>query len=798
MNVPVKDKQGNDVKGLVASDFSVREDGDPQKIEFFDAGTGPVSVAVLVDSSGSMARSGRFGSAQDIAARFMRMARPGDQIWAMDFTEWTGPFQQLIAEQLSSSGPVPLPLAGGSGSAVNDAIASAICHLRDSKNPRQAIIVITDGVDEHSRVSLDRLIQFVRSQRAQLFLIGTPSRSEFNFEKHPEPKVTLVTGRDIDNPVVEFDRLAKEAGAETFIPKSESGLEDALKAVSNLLDSEYTLAYYPTKTSHKVRKIEVKVNRSGAHVLAGRFVVANPDSGEMVHFVEGTCTVSPEQNPYPYDSHVTNDPAGTVYRDDFSDRESGWPQHPDSHYIFGGYELTSIKPPSADDAPPRETMNVGVRVGQSTNLVATYEENVVAAYGPSWHDFRVSAAIRPVFGSNSGGQEQKFTKPIRAAAGLVFRMNQNGYYAVLIGPSPQHPKKLAVEVVARTFSGGSFAEIVIIPWTTVDWASPAGLQLVVENVGNQIGIFVDGQPVGSARDDTFTEGYAGFTVSAPVHAVFSNLVVEQTSLFRPATPVAFAQAELSPSESEHEAPIAHPLIVLAQTAADDEPWLNKRYDTWNGKDIESVMTRSPWVQKTGIRRTWTVVSQNDKNAALDPLISGGVREYPDARGATQTNPEATVRSGQESTEQLIVDVKVYWDSSRAMRAAQARQLVLKDQMKDSDVEQFAYTPQEEYQIVLTMGDMTPFLQTDEKRLQATSFLEMKRSKLKLSPTHVIYQKDGSGIPRQAVFFFPKKIGSGPTIGSDETDVEFKCKIADSTLRVQFKPKKMTDQFGLDL
>jgi hypothetical protein len=119
-------------------------------------------------------------------------------------------------------------------------------------------------------------------------------------------------------------------------------------------------------------------------------------------------------------------------------------------------------------------------------------------------------------------------------------------------------------------------------------------------------------------------------------------------------------------------------------------------------------------------------------------------------------------------------------------------------MNDSDVEQYVRAPQEEYQIVLSMGDMTPFMQSDEKFFQANSSLEMKRSKLKLSPSHVVYQKDSHGLLRQVVFFFPKKNGSGPTIGSNETDVEFKCKIAASTLKVDFKPQKMTDQSGPDL
>jgi hypothetical protein len=75
-NVQVHDKQENNVGGLAANDFTVREDGKPQKVAFFDAGSGPITVAVLVDSSSSLVPKGRLGSAQEIAARFMRIHEP--------------------------------------------------------------------------------------------------------------------------------------------------------------------------------------------------------------------------------------------------------------------------------------------------------------------------------------------------------------------------------------------------------------------------------------------------------------------------------------------------------------------------------------------------------------------------------------------------------------------------------------------------------------------------------------------------------------------------------------------------
>jgi Ca-activated chloride channel family protein len=526
VNVQVKDKQGNNVPGLTANDFSVREDGKPQKIAFFDAGSGPVTVAVLVDSSTSMVREGRLGSAQEIAARFMRIARPADEIWAMDFTEWTGPFERITEQQLTNSGRPTIPGAGGTGSAVYDAIATSICHLRSSSNPRQAIIVITDGVDEHSRLSLDQLIDVVRSQRAQLFLIGFPSEPEFHSFDHTQPKVTLVSGHDIDNPDVVFDRLAKEAGAETFIPKSENGLQDALKAVSNLLESEYTLAYYPPKTPRNLRKIEVKVDRSGLRLLSSRFLVANPQAGELVHYVEGTCAVSPKFHPYPFESHVTSTPGGVIYRDDLSDPGGGWPEHPDSHYVSGGYELSTI------ERVVDSSNNVGGRfhVMASTDLKRTYRGNVVAAYGPSWHDFRVSASMKAVFERPlPSNMRSRFSHPVHAAAGLVFRMNLKGYYALLVSPSAERKKEpaLAFEVVAMTLRGDSFAESVIVPWTTVSGMAPTEAQLAIEDIGAQMTIFVNGQKIGSAQDDSYSDGYIGFTVSAPASATFSNLLVEE-------------------------------------------------------------------------------------------------------------------------------------------------------------------------------------------------------------------------------------------------------------------------------
>lgn len=541
VDVRVTDKRGNDVRGLTANDFTIRENGKRQEIAFFDAGAAPVTVAVLVDSSASVGQDSKAGSAEQVAAEFMRIARPGDRMYAMDFTDRIGSFERLTSEQLRNPGPVTLPSAGGEGSAVYDAIAAALCHLRNSRNPRQAIVVITDGVDEHSRLSLNQLVDAIRSQRAQLFLIGLHSKPQFRFQGHIDPRMALVTGHDIDNPEYVFYRLAREAGASSFVLNTERSLQKALKAVSDVLEAEYTLAYYPPRSSRKARKVEVKVDRHGLRVLASRTIVSNQNSGDSVRYLPGTCTVSPAAYPYAYEARISGKPQHEIYRDDFSDPHSGWPNHPESHYVAGGYLLSTVEHASKEAGAPAPGLLPGASMGgalapaspNSASQASSYRQNVIAAYGPAWADFRVSAKVKAEYEPPlQWNAYPKFSRAVRSAAGLVFRINRNGYYALLVSPAAEDQRMLAFELVARTFVGDSYAESVILPWKTIPRDSPLEAQLSVQAIGDRITLFIDGQQVGTARDDRFDNGYAGFIVSAPAHAKFSDLLLERESVQR--------------------------------------------------------------------------------------------------------------------------------------------------------------------------------------------------------------------------------------------------------------------------
>jgi hypothetical protein len=225
------------------------------------------------------------------------------------------------------------------------------------------------------------------------------------------------------------------------------------------------------------------------------------------------------------------------------------------------------------------------------------------------------------------------------------------------------------------------------------------------------------------------------------------------------------------------------LLFAAIVWASAPPWKGKPYQQWDEKDVERVFTDSPWARTATVTRTWLPITAKD---LPNDTVAGRDRQIP---GSLDKSAETSV--GGE------LNMYVYWGSSRVMRAASARKAILHGGTKDVDVEKYASEPQEEYQIVLQSADMAPFFRHDEKFFQANAFLEMKKSKQKIAPSHVQYERDAKGqLVTSAIFFFPKKTPSGDlTITSDEKNVAFVCKMEGSTLRVDFEPPKMVDDKG---
>src|SRR6185437_16823790 len=137
-SVPVRvvDKQGKDVTGLGVNDFTLLEDSHPAKIAFFAAEHQPISLAILVDTSNSMSSSEKIGRIQSVLTPLLHASRP-DEVFLMQFTNQVGLLETLTAEQRLNP-PLAAVTSTRGGTALYDALATALCRLEAAKNPQRA------------------------------------------------------------------------------------------------------------------------------------------------------------------------------------------------------------------------------------------------------------------------------------------------------------------------------------------------------------------------------------------------------------------------------------------------------------------------------------------------------------------------------------------------------------------------------------------------------------------------------------------------------------------------------------
>jgi Ca-activated chloride channel family protein len=517
--VQVTDKEGRDVRGLSARDFTILEDGHPQTISFFGAEDQSISLVVLLDSSSSMESSKKLAGVRALLSPLLHGNRPEDEVLLAPFTGRVGAFEQLSADQRVTS-PAARVASMGGGTALYDALATGLCNLRSATNVRQAVVVITDGADQHSRLRLQQLIQLAQSSESQIFMIGFFDKSEYDSYRESGKTVNLVSGQEIDNPLQVFDRIAKESGAESFFPASERDLQKAIGHILGILQAQYTVAYYPQDPG-KFRRIQVKVNRAGVNVATRRSVGSEGTDKAPVHFSANSCEVSPTAHPYPWEPHVTQSPShATLYQDDFSDPHSGWPNHPGSRYVQGGYEISAVanasKSAEADGGAPRSRAGgLDITSSQPAPQYGGFGEGSLAAYGPWWSNFRGSVSM-------------EVSGP--AARGMVFRLNDEGCYVLLLSGA-EKAKDISFKLVKKIFPFNG--EVPLIPWTHITGPALAALdrdgakhRVTVECIRDRITILLNGVQATGISDSSFLEGYVGMAHYGSGRTLFRELQIE--------------------------------------------------------------------------------------------------------------------------------------------------------------------------------------------------------------------------------------------------------------------------------
>jgi len=245
VNATVSDSQGRMVTDLGREHFQLWEDKVEQKVEYFSAEDIPLSIGLIFDATGSM--KDKISTARDAATTFLKTGNPEDDYFLVTFSQRAQLAQDFTSDITRLQDRLLFTPAKGL-TPLFDAVYLGLDTMKSASNKRRALLLITDGEDNHSRYSFADIKEFAKERDVQIFAIGIVNPSgELSMGK---------TGRAI------IEDLVNITGGRAFFPDSVYELEDICTKIAVELKNQYVLGYHSTNEAKdgKWRKIRLKVN----------------------------------------------------------------------------------------------------------------------------------------------------------------------------------------------------------------------------------------------------------------------------------------------------------------------------------------------------------------------------------------------------------------------------------------------------------------------------------------------------------------------------------------------------------
>ena len=273
VGVRVTDSRGRDVSGLKAKDFTVFEDGALRDIAFFSSESQPITLGILVDRSSSMVDGNKLDRAKEAARALVAGAHEGSEFFYIEFDEHVNVASEFTSDRRRLASAIERTAPGG-GTSLYDAVLQGLLMTDRAQFPRRALVVISDGADQHSRQVLQRVVRVVRESEIQVFTIGYFSSQEEELFRTRD-RVMRIDGKELDNPRIALERLSRESGGDFFFPRSDKELAAAVAEIGKDLRTQYTIAFYPRTQDRETRYRELRVTVPGK----GYTVRARPGYG---------------------------------------------------------------------------------------------------------------------------------------------------------------------------------------------------------------------------------------------------------------------------------------------------------------------------------------------------------------------------------------------------------------------------------------------------------------------------------------------------------------------------------------
>jgi Ca-activated chloride channel homolog len=242
--VTITDPMNRLVTGLEKENFQLYEGNSPQQIRTFSSEDAPVSIGVIFDSSGSMAS--KMDRAKDAVIEFFKTANPQDEFFMITFSDEP----EVVSDFTSSVDEIQNKLIYAvprKRTALLDAIYMGLSKMRQAKYPKKALLIISDGGDNHSRYTENEIKALVKEADVMIYAVGIYDRYASAMEERLGPQL--------------LSDITELSGGRAFTIDNPNDLADVATKIGIELRNQYVLGYRPDKVVRdgKWRKIKVKL-----------------------------------------------------------------------------------------------------------------------------------------------------------------------------------------------------------------------------------------------------------------------------------------------------------------------------------------------------------------------------------------------------------------------------------------------------------------------------------------------------------------------------------------------------------
>jgi Ca-activated chloride channel family protein len=245
VNVTVTDPHDRPITGLEPSNFRVFENNVEQEVVTFSTEDIPISVGVILDNSGSMAS--KIKRAREAVIEFFKTSNPEDEFFFVSFNEQAeliSAFSNSI-DEIQSRMMVDAPHGR---TALLDAVYLGLSQMRTAHNSRRALLILSDGGDNHSRYSESDVKRLLKESDTQLYAIGIFDPVEYRSR----------TMEELNGPSL-LAEISEMTGGRLFVVDNLNELPDTAAKIGMELRNQYTLGYRPSNKTHDARWRKIKI-----------------------------------------------------------------------------------------------------------------------------------------------------------------------------------------------------------------------------------------------------------------------------------------------------------------------------------------------------------------------------------------------------------------------------------------------------------------------------------------------------------------------------------------------------------